>query len=53
MLQGLALVVGGQPPATALLPRAERVAPLPTEHAFVRLLANLVLRTQTELSHVY
>lgn len=53
MWQGLAIL--GRSPASAAAPvtAATSATPLLADHAFVRLLANLVLRTHEELLHVY
>jgi hypothetical protein len=54
MVQGLAILLRTTPSITttviASVP-AENV--LPADDAFVRLFANIVLRTHTELLHVY
>jgi hypothetical protein len=54
MLQGLAILLQTTPTAVAA-PVAIAVAgqQLPADATFVRLLANIVLRTHSELMHVY
>lgn len=55
MFHGLAIITG-QPttvPVPTLATSSSSTTALPREHAFVRLLANLVLRTNEELMHVY
>ena len=53
MLHGLAIISREPTAAPAPVVAAPRTTPLPADHAFVRLLANLVLRTHEELMHVY
>jgi hypothetical protein len=54
MLYGLALILT-RPSVTPPVPPgcASAIAPVPHERQFVRLLANLLLRTQSEVVHVY
>ena len=54
MLNGLALILAS-PPVAPSVPGATAcpVAPIPNNRQFVRLLANMLLRTQSEVVHVY
>jgi hypothetical protein len=53
MVQGLALLLMSAtvPPASA--PKRDCVPPMQRDSEFVRVLANIVLRTHSELTHVY
>jgi hypothetical protein len=51
MWQGLVML--GRSPAAAPVALTAGATQLPADHALVRLLANLVLRTHQELLHVY
>jgi hypothetical protein len=51
MLQGLAILLRTPPLAIPVAPVPVSLAP-GSDHAFVRLLANLVLQTHSELTHV-
>lgn len=54
MLNGLALILTSPPVAPAVPGAAARpVAPIPNNRQFVRLLANMLLLTQSEVVHVY
>lgn len=53
MLQGLAIVLRTTPSAATPVATAMTTKVVPADAAFVRLLANIVLRTHTELMHVY
>jgi hypothetical protein len=55
MLHGLSTIMGTAPVTKATPPRPhEHIAhALHTDSEFLRLLANLVLRTHSELAHVY
>jgi hypothetical protein len=54
MLRGLALMLTGMPASNGIpLAPVPAVRPVPHERQFVRLLANMLLRTQSEVMHVY
>jgi len=53
MVQGLALLLKGAPQPIALMPKLESAKPVQRDSEFVRVLANIVLRTHSELAHVY
>ena len=54
MLNGLALILTSPPVASSVHGApACAVAPIPNNRQFVRLLANMLLRTQSEVVHVY
>lgn len=54
MPDGLALILTRPPVAPPLSSvSAAALAPLPHDRQFVRLLANMLLRTQSEVIHVY
>jgi hypothetical protein len=54
MLRGLAVIVSARTPAKRALERIPLVGrPTPPEREFVRLLANMLLQTQSEAMHVY
>lgn len=53
MLQGLAILLQTTPTAVAPVATALVGERLPADDQFVRLLANIVLRTHSELMHVY
>lgn len=55
LLRGLALILAGRAPLSRSIPLASvpTARPLPHEREFVRLLANMLLQTQSEVMHVY
>jgi hypothetical protein len=53
MVQGLALLLRNAAPPAALTPKRESATPMQRDSEFVRVLANIVLRTHSELTHVY
>ncbi|WP_162014376.1 hypothetical protein [Aromatoleum aromaticum] len=54
MLNGLTLILTSPPVASFVQSApAGAVAPIPNNRQFVRLLANMLLRTQSEVVHVY
>ena len=53
MMAGLLMLVRASPPAAAAPPRDVATWAMPHDRQFVRLLANMLLRTQSELVHVY
>jgi hypothetical protein len=53
MAQGLALLLTTVPECPALRAERESAPSLQRDSQFVRALANIVLRTHSELTHVY
>ena len=53
MVQGLALLLKAAAPLPAPTATIESVKPIQCDGELVRVLANLVLRTHSELTHVY
>ena len=53
MVQGLALLLKAAAQPVALIPKLESAKPVQRDSEFVRVLANIVLRTHSELAHVY
>ncbi len=53
MVQGLALLLQCAPPPLPPRPKSESGKPIQCDPELVRLLANIVLRTHSELTHVY
>ncbi len=53
MVQGLALLLKAAAQPGALIPKLESAKPVQRDSEFVRVLANIVLRTHSELAHVY
>lgn len=53
MVQGLALLLKSAAPPAAPTPKRDLAQPAQRDSEFVRVLANIVLRTHSELTHVY
>jgi hypothetical protein len=53
MVQGLALLLKNPAQPVVLTPKRESAQPMQRDSEFVRVLANIVLRTHSELTHVY
>jgi hypothetical protein len=53
MMAGLLMLVRASPLAAAASPRDVAASAMPHDRHLVRLLANMLLRTQSELVHVY
>ena len=53
MAQGLALLLNNPAPSGAPAPKVESSKPMQRDNEFIRVLANIVLRTHSELTHVY
>jgi hypothetical protein len=53
MVQGLALLLKDVTESPALAPESNSAPRLQQDSEFVRVLANIVLHTQSELTHVY
>ena len=53
MVQGLTLVLKSAAQPIAPTPKIESSKPIQLDSEFVRVLANIVLRTHSELAHVY
>ena len=53
MVQGLLLLLKGATQPVASTPKLESVKPVQRDGELVRVLANIVLRTHSELAHVY
>jgi hypothetical protein len=53
MVQGLGLLLKNVTESPALAPARKSAPPLQRDSEFVRVLANIVLRTHSELTHVY
>lgn len=53
MVQGLTLLLKSAAPPAAPTPKRDLAQPVQRDSEFVRVLANIVLRTHSELTHVY
>ena len=53
MAQGLALLLKTVAPSAALTSKLQSGKPMQRDSEFIRVLANIVLRTHSELAHVY
>jgi hypothetical protein len=53
MVQGLALLLKSAAAPAAPTPKRDLAQPVQRDSEFVRVLANIVLRTHSELTHVY
>jgi hypothetical protein len=53
MVQGLALLLKGAAQPVAPTPKIESTSPIQHDRELIRVLANIVLRTHSELAHVY
>jgi hypothetical protein len=53
MVQGLVLLLKAVAPPVAPTSKLESAKPVQRDNELVRLLANIVLRTHSELAHVY
>jgi hypothetical protein len=53
MVQGLALLLKGAPQPVVPTPKIESTQSIPRDSELIRVLANIVLRTHSELAHVY
>lgn len=53
MVQGLALLLKGAAQPVAPTAQIESVKPIQRDSELIRVLANIVLRTHSELAHVY
>lgn len=53
MAQGLALLLKSATELPVPAPKRDSVPPMQRDSEFVRVLANIVLRTHSELTHVY
>jgi len=51
MLRGLAVMLAEAPPISA--PRTSSPAPMPLDREFLHFVANMVLQSQSQVSHVY
>jgi hypothetical protein len=53
IVQGLALLLKGAAQPVAPTPKIESIKPIQRDSELIRVLANIVLRTHSELAHVY
>jgi hypothetical protein len=53
MLRGLAAILTDVPPPSGLGPQTPVTERLPLDREFLRLIANMVLQSQSEAMHVY